>query len=536
MSFIKDILSNNMSKNDICVFNIIADDYLPQQQLFAKYFKKNHPDIDIYCITLENTIIKSDLFKTIPLDKIKTINNLEFLKFKYNVLELSTAVKPSIFQWLFNKYKYEKILYFDSDILVYQSLNDIIKRLDSYEALITPHIREIIEDHKEPSEIDFAKSGYFNAGFLGLKRSDKTTKFLKWWAEKNNKYCYIDFDKFYFVDQRWLDYVPIFLNTYIIKEPGYNLAYFNLQEYVGKIDTKKIHFIHFSGFDKDKVSVYQKRFNIESLKDYSSYYKDYYSEICKLNKIESHKYKYDYFSNNVYISPYVKKFFLNLDIISDNELDVKKTFDIKEKKSIYSFLNGEHKFIPLTNLMYLLYANNISLKEKFPNLVFLRLNNHLYSYILWFINESKREFGIDDAFINKQRAIMDDVKIIFKLFDSFLLKNRFKRLMLRYKYFLKIMFINDKIIFTKNLYLFLLNRNPDEISLKKIKKDVAKIYEFKKILLEDIIKNQEFISVINSGIKPRSNFSIKFIAFNYRFFGLFFIFVSKLLIKLKRRK
>ena len=98
------------------------------------------------------------------------------------------------------------------------------------------------------------------------------------------------------------------------------------------------------------------------------------------------------------------------------------------------------------------------------------------------------------------------------------------------------MFINDKIIFTKNLYLFLLNRNPDEISLKKIKKDVAKIYEFKKILLEDIIKNQEFISVINSGIKPRSNYSIKFIAFNYRFFGLFFIFVSKLLIKLKRRK
>lgn len=530
------ILTKNMAKNDVCVFNIIADDYIPQQQLFSESFKKNHSDVDIYCITLENTKFNSKLFKSIPIDSVDTIKNLELLKFKYNVLELSTAVKPFIFMYLFKKYSYKKILYFDSDIIVYNPVNKIISKLENFEAVVTPHIRETIKDDKEPSEIDFAKSGYFNAGFLGLKRSDKTIEFLKWWAEKTNRYCYIDFNKFYFVDQRWLDYVPIFLDTYIIKEPGYNLAYFNLQEYVGKIDTKQIHFIHFSGFDKDKVSVYQKRFDIKSLKDYSSYYKDYYSEISGLSKIENRKYRYNYFSNSVYISPYIKKIFLDLNIVADNELNIEKTFDIKGKKSVYSFLNDEHKFIPFTNLMYLLYANNRSLKEKFPNLVFLRLNNSLYSYILWFINESKKEFEIDEAFIKKQKVIMDDVKIIFKLFDSFLLKNRLKRLMLRYKYFLQIMFINDKMLFTKNLYLFLLNRNPDKVSFKKIKKNVTKIYEFKKILFGDIIKNQEFISVINSGIKPKSNFSIMFIVLNYKIFGLLFIFASKLYNKLKERR
>lgn len=529
-----------MGRNDICVFNIIANDYIPQQQLFTKYFKKNHPDIDIYCITLENKNFDSKLFKSIPIDKIDTINNLDFLKFKYNVLELSTAVKPSIFLWLFKKYHYKKMLYFDSDILVYRPLNEIIKKLDLFEAIVTPHIREVIKDDKEPNEIDFVKSGYFNAGFLGLKKDSRSIEFLKWWAAKTDKYCYIDFNKFYFVDQRWLDYAPIFLNTYIIKEPGYNVAYFNLQEYIGKIDPKKITFIHFSGYDKDKISVYQNRFNINSIKDYSSYYKDYYSELNKLKKINDHKYKYkykyNYFNNGTYISSYIKNFFLNLDIANKYGLNTKKPFSTKAKKNIYSFLNNEHQFIPLTNLMYLLYVNNSLLKEKFPNLVFLRLNSSLYAYILWFIKESKNEFGIDEAFVDRQKEIMNDVEIIFKLFDSFLLKNRFKRLMLRYKYFLQIMFINDKILFTKNLYLFLLNRDPDEISFKKIKKDVTKIYEFKRILFEDIIKNQEFISVINSSIKPKSNFSIKLIIFNYKLFGLLFIFTNKLYNKLKGRK
>ena len=59
-----------MVKNEICVFNIIADDYIPQQQLFSENFKKSHPDIDIYCITLENTKFNSELFKSIPINKI----------------------------------------------------------------------------------------------------------------------------------------------------------------------------------------------------------------------------------------------------------------------------------------------------------------------------------------------------------------------------------------------------------------------------------------------------------------------------------
>ena len=53
------------------------------------------------------------------------------------------------------------------------SLNDVITIYNN-----NPHIREMIQDDKLPNEIDFAKSGYFNAGFLGLKNNNNVLNFL----------------------------------------------------------------------------------------------------------------------------------------------------------------------------------------------------------------------------------------------------------------------------------------------------------------------------------------------------------------------
>lgn len=503
-----------MSKNDICVFNIIADDYIPQQQLFSENFKKNHPDIDIYCITLENTKFKSKLFNSIPINKISSIKNLELLKFKYNVLEFSTAVKPFIFEYLFRKYSYKKILYFDSDIIVYKPINKIISKLDYFEAILTPHIRKMIYDNKLPHEIDFSKSGYFNAGFLGLKKNPNTLEFLKWWTEKTDQHCYIDFKKFYFVDQRWLDYAPIFLNSYIIKEPGYNVAYFNLQEYIGKIDPKEIFFIHFSGFDKDKVSVYQNRFNTKSLGEYSPYFSEYDTKINFLKNNKKHSYKYDFFDNKVQIGLNVKKIFLSSGVIEENMLDSKKPFKTNFRNSIYDFLNSESQLVPATNLARLIYLNNPSLQLKFPNVDFSRLSsNSLFAYIYWFINESGRELMLDNKFIEKQKSIMKYFYPIFKLHESFLIKNKLIRLFFRFKYFFQVMRISDKEKFTKNIYLFFLERNIDKETLSACIKNKIKISEYKKTLIENITCSEEFKKINDS------NGSYKFAKLIYKLFA-----------------
>ncbi len=76
-----------------------------------------------------------------------------------------------------------------------------------------------------------------------------------------------------FTDQRWIDYVPCFFDHYILKNPGYNVAYWNLharevildgERYRVKVEgsdpSVPLRFFHFSGFDVRKpylLSKYQ---------------------------------------------------------------------------------------------------------------------------------------------------------------------------------------------------------------------------------------------------------------------------------------
>ena len=59
-----------------------------------------------------------------------------------------------------------------------------------------------------------------------------------------------------FTDQRWVDFVPSFFEHHILKDPTYNVAYWNLHArtltWDGRrylVDGAPLRFFHFSGFD-----------------------------------------------------------------------------------------------------------------------------------------------------------------------------------------------------------------------------------------------------------------------------------------------
>ena len=99
--------------------------------------------------------------------------------------------------------------------------------------------------------------GVYNLGFVGVKNSEEGLRFANWWNDRLQLYCYDDIPKGIFTDQRWVDLAPAYFNVYILKNPGYNMAPWNLSTRKLSLKNDKILvnndyeliFFHYSGFD-----------------------------------------------------------------------------------------------------------------------------------------------------------------------------------------------------------------------------------------------------------------------------------------------
>ena len=77
------------------------------------------------------------------------------------------------------------------------------------------------------------------------------------------------------VDQKWMDLVPgLFGEVFIMREPGYNVAYWNLHSRTVdllngrvRVNGKPCYFFHFSGFDPLNISMVSKHQNRFTLGD-----------------------------------------------------------------------------------------------------------------------------------------------------------------------------------------------------------------------------------------------------------------------------
>ena len=94
--------------------------------------------------------------------------------------------------------------------------------------LLTPHVTEPLpQDGKRPDERDLLLAGIYNLGFLALS-AEAAKMFLPWWREHLRRDCLNEPARGLFVDQRWIDFAPALFEPGILKDPGYNVAYWNL--------------------------------------------------------------------------------------------------------------------------------------------------------------------------------------------------------------------------------------------------------------------------------------------------------------------
>ena len=120
---------------------------------------------------------------------------------------------------------YERVIYFDPDIKVYGSVAPILARLDGAQIVLTPHLTDCLgDDGKHPSELAILQSGTYNLGFIALRRTEATRRFVSWWQSKLLRDCVVDIPRGLFTDQKWIDLVPGMFVGQLSSEPRQSLG------------------------------------------------------------------------------------------------------------------------------------------------------------------------------------------------------------------------------------------------------------------------------------------------------------------------
>jgi lipopolysaccharide biosynthesis glycosyltransferase len=299
--------------SDTCIFTIVSKNYLAYARVLMRTVLEHHPEARRFVLLADKIDgcfdPSGEPFEVVEACELG-IRDFASFTFKYKIMEFNTAVKPYFFDYLFSHHGFGKIVYLDPDIYVFRPLTRIFRLLEENSIVLTPHITQPIpEDSHEPSDHFILQSGCYNLGFLAMAKTESSSKFLAWWKEKLYDQCIQSPVLGYFVDQLWMNYVPSFLDDYyLLKEPGYNVAYWNLHERtfwedngVATVNGQPLFFFHFSGIpldDLDNISKHQDRYSLLHFPALRPLFEMYRQALFESGVQESAQWPYHYGSYN----------------------------------------------------------------------------------------------------------------------------------------------------------------------------------------------------------------------------------------------
>jgi hypothetical protein len=247
---------------------IAARNYLPRIRVLASSFARHHRNIRMTALLIddEDRRVADDdepfrcwRLEDIGLDR----DEIARLGGCYDILELSTAIKPRLLRRLIEESR-RPVIYLDPDIKVFNTLEEAVRLARDRSIVLTPHtIAPYPRDGRNVDELNILAAGVYNLGFIGV--SPARLDFLDWWWERTRRDAFVDPGRMRFTDQRWVDFVPGMFEHAILKDPGYNVAYWNLhaRRVIRKnskyyVNRRPLRFFHYSGFDPTRAELLSK--------------------------------------------------------------------------------------------------------------------------------------------------------------------------------------------------------------------------------------------------------------------------------------
>ena len=237
------------------------------------------------------------------------------LAFMYNVIELTTALKPFLASIMAKEYS--RVLFFDPDVMVFEKLDVVFNNLKNNDFLLTPHQSSI--EYESSINLHYQRFGYFNLGFFAFNRSSLANNILDWWWKQCETHCFDEAHQGSFTDQKWMSLAPFYFpGIKSLNNPQLNVAWWNLKErLISKNDTsnkfsimeENIVFFHYSSFVDGKTLTKRSfkfgKNSYTNLLDLASLYQK--ALVSNQISIKSARYSYDYFDNGEYINPLLRR-------------------------------------------------------------------------------------------------------------------------------------------------------------------------------------------------------------------------------------
>ena len=319
------------------VFTSCAYNYFPKIRLLFNSIKKYHPEWSIHLILADKRsqdfYIDNEILDEVVFIEDLNIPNYKAWIFDHNIVELSTAIKPFMFERLMSQADCKKVIFLDPDIVLFSRLDDIVQELDTFNMVLIPH-QASPESSMEgiiDNEIGSLKYGVFNLGFLGVANTKVGRDFIQWWSKRIYHFCKDDIPNGLFTDQKWINLAPVlFDGVRINRSTRHDVANWNMpirkltKSKIGNylVDGNPLGFYHFTGFDSGDHLVMLKKYN-----NYQGAVKDlydWYSAEVKAsmnNRFTEKKWGYSTYSDGVEIKEEHRELYRNRKDLQEAFLD-----------------------------------------------------------------------------------------------------------------------------------------------------------------------------------------------------------------------
>jgi glycosyltransferase involved in cell wall biosynthesis len=412
--------------NDAVFFTIVSRNYLAYALTLMQSLARQYPDAPRYlCLADERAddpVLDTDLFNTVTIDQLK-LPNFDAFVFRYDIMELNTAVKPYMFEWLRPRHSGSGLVYLDPDIYVLRRLDAVERKFSEGKlAVLTPHINQPLDDDaKFPTELSLMRTGVYNCGFVAINAAHPdSARLIDWWSRKLEFDCFVDLEAGLFTDQKWMDMAPaLFPDVSILRDDGYNLAYWNLanRKVARTMDGgfsangTPLVFAHFSGVDLARPEIFSKhqnRFDLDGIGGLRPLYEEYLRKLSDNGHPQhaSKPYAYGRFADGATVTkPLRDTYRRHFDVRCDQPTPHPQHMDRARFNEACPEL-VDMPTLPISHVMYTVWQMREDLRAAFS----LRTDAGRAGFIEWYLASAAREMGLDDAYIQPVRERFKHLK------------------------------------------------------------------------------------------------------------------------------